>query len=61
MFMLVFAVHFYVILTVNTRIQKVCQRGFNFDNVFFLFLFSLVDEEREDPNTTIKGPLSARQ
>ena len=32
-----------------------CQRGSNFDNVF------LVDEGREDPNTTISGPSSARQ
>ena len=29
--------------------------GSNFDYVF------LVDEGREDPNTTISGPLSARQ
>ena len=33
-----------------------CQRGSNFDNVFFL-----VDEGRKDPNTTINGPSSARQ
>ena len=38
--------------------RKFCQRGgggSNFDNVF------LVDEGREDPNTTISGPSSARQ
>ena len=32
------------------------QRGSDFDNVFFL-----VDEGRDDPNTTISGPTSARQ
>ena len=31
----------------HTRIQKVLSEGFNFNNVF------LVDEGREDPNTTI--------
>ena len=33
--------------------RKVCQIGSNF--VFF-FLFFLVDEGREDPDTTISGP-----
>ena len=43
--------------------RKICQRGSNFENVYFCFvLFSfLVDEGREDPNTTISGPSSARQ
>ena len=36
--------------------RKFCQSGSNFDNVFFL-----VDEGREDPNTTISGPSLARQ
>ena len=36
--------------------RKFCQRGSDFDNVFFL-----VDEGRDDPNTTISGPTSARQ
>ena len=40
--------------------RKFCQRGSNFDNVFFFFFF-LVDEGREDPSTTISGPSSARQ
>ena len=31
--------------------RKFCQRGPNFDNVFFSFLF-LVDERREYPKTT---------
>ena len=31
--------------------RKFCQRGSNFD--LFLYIFCLVDEEREDPNTTI--------
>ena len=35
--------------------RKFCQRGSNFDKVF------LVDEGREDPSTTIRGPSSARQ
>ena len=35
--------------------RKFRKRGSNFDIVF------LVDEGREDPNTTISGPLSARQ
>ena len=39
--------------------RKVCQRGSNFDR-FFYFDF-LVDKGREDPNTTISGPLSAHQ
>ena len=38
------------------RIQKVLSQGSDFDNVFFL-----VDEVRDDPNTTISGPTSARQ
>ena len=35
--------------------RKFCQMGSNFDN------FLLVDEGREDPNTTISGPSSASQ
>ena len=39
--------------------------GSNFDVFFFVFFFLfslfLVDEGREDPNTTISGPSSARQ
>ena len=31
------------------RSRKLCQRGSNFDNVFF-------DEGMEDQNTTIRGP-----
>ena len=38
------------------RIQKVLPEGSDFDNVFFL-----VDEVRDDPNTTISGPTLARQ
>ena len=47
--------------------RKFCQRGSNFDNVFFFIYFfflggrGLVYEEREDPSTTINGPSSARQ
>ena len=29
------------------RIQKVCQRGSDYDNVFFVFCFFLVDEGRD--------------
>ena len=36
--------------------RKFCQRGSYFVNVFFL-----VNEGRDDPNTTIGGPTSARQ
>ena len=36
--------------------RKFCQRGSNSD-VFFFFL--LVDEGKEDPNTTVCGPSSA--
>ena len=36
--------------------RKFCQRGSNIDNLFFLF-----DEGRNDKNTTISGPSSARQ
>ena len=39
-------------------IRKFCQRGFNFDNVFFC---SYVDEGREDSSTTISGLSSAGQ
>ena len=35
--------------------RKFCQRESNYDNVF------LVDDAKEDPNTTISGPSSARQ
>ena len=38
-----------------------CQRGSKSDNVFFFSYSFLVDEGREDPNTTISGPWSARQ
>ena len=34
---------------------KLCQKGSDFDKVF------LVDEGREDPSTTISGPLTTRQ
>ena len=37
--------------------RKFCQRGSNFDVVFFF----IVDEGWEDPNTTISGPSSACQ
>ena len=40
--------------------RKFCQRGSNFDNSFFVCFF-LVDEGKEDPNTTISGPSWARQ
>ena len=34
--------------------RKFCQRGSNYDNVFFfVFFFGLVDKGREDPNTTV--------
>ena len=32
--------------------REFCQRGSNFDNVYYF----LVDEGREDPNTTKSGP-----
>ena len=41
--------------------RKFCQRGSNFDNVFLFFFLHVIDEGREDPNTTISGPSSARQ
>ena len=42
--------------------RKFCQRGGgpNLTMFFFCFVF-LVDEGREDSNTTISGPSSARQ
>ena len=42
-------------------IQMFCQRGSDFDNVFFVVVFFLVNEGRDDPNTTISGPTSTRQ
>ena len=55
----------YLIASGKRGSRMFCQRGWgqNIDNVFF-FVFSfyyLVDEAREDPNTTISGPSSARQ
>ena len=43
--------------------RKFYQRWSKFDNVFFFFFFFFffVDEWRKDQNTTISGPLSARQ
>ena len=46
--------------------RKFCQRGSNYDNVFFFFFFFflffvLFDGGREDPSTTINGLSSARQ
>ena len=38
--------------------KKFCKRESNFDNVFLYILFSIVDEGRKDPNTTIIGPTS---
>ena len=43
-------------LRILRRSRKFCQRGSDFDNVFFS-----VDEGRDDPNTTISGPTSDRQ
>ena len=40
----------------QTQIHKICQRGSKFDVVFFLF-----NEGREDPNTTVSVPTTARQ
>ena len=40
------------------RIKKVLSEGFNFDNVFFSF-FSCWG--KDDPNTALIGPSSARQ
>ena len=42
----------------DARIQKICPKGSSFDKVYFSFL---VNEGREDPNTTISGLPSARQ
>ena len=39
----------------HLSIQKILSEGLNFDN------FYLVDEGKEDPNTTISGSSSARQ
>ena len=39
------------------RIQKILPEWSDFDNVFVF----LVDEVRDDPNTTISGPTLARQ
>ena len=45
------------LVRLHARIQKVLSEGSNSDNgVIFLG-----DEGREDPNTTKRGPLSARQ
>ena len=38
--------------------RKFCQMGSNFDGLLVVFL---VDKGREDPNTAISGPMSARQ
>ena len=40
--------------------RKFCERGSNFD-VFCFFFVVVVDEGREDPSSTISGPLLARQ
>ena len=42
----------YIMLHMNGS-RKFCQRGSNFDNFFFIFLY--------DPNTTKSGPPLARQ
>ena len=50
--------------TVDMRGSKVLSWGGGATVTFFFFLFFvfvLVDEGREDPNTTISGPSSARQ
>ena len=42
--------------------RKICERGSNFDSfTAFLFKLVLVDEGRENPNTTRNGPSSTRQ
>ena len=52
---------FFYIFTMRGS-RKFCQRRSNFDNVFCLFWGAfLVDEEREDPNTTISGQSSAHK
>ena len=48
----------------HARIQSFVRGGGGATVTFFFcffFVFVLVDEGREDPNTTISGPSSARQ
>ena len=40
--------------------RKFCQRGSNFDNVFFCFRFYF-DEGRKDPNNAFYGPSTAHK
>ena len=40
----------------HARIQKILSEGGPTLTGFFMFIFLLVDEGREDPNTTISGP-----
>ena len=44
--------------SLHILIQKVLPEGSDFDNVFFSYI---VNEVRDDPNTTISGPTSTRQ
>ena len=52
-------------MVIHAWIQKVLQEGSNSDRFYFFFFFlgggGLVDEGREDPNTTKSWPSSARQ
>ena len=41
----------------HARIKKFCQRGSNFNFLFFYFF----DERRNDSNNTISGPSTGRQ
>ena len=47
----------------HARIQKVLSEGVQLNKrfFFFVFLFCVFDEGREEPSTTISGPSSARQ
>ena len=38
-----------------------CQRGSNLTFLFIFFFYFFLVEEREDSNSTINGPSSARQ
>ena len=47
--------HVYCLIMRGSR--KFCQRGSKFESFFFyIYIYFLVDEGIEDPNTTINGP-----
>ena len=57
----IIAIMYYPNCTICMRGSRKFVRGGPLLTTFFFFFFFQLDEGRKDPNTTISGPLTARQ